>query len=161
MVDLASTLLQRWTLTRLGVAVLLASALTGCVTTSPEPQPWPEVLEIRLSWMVWGEVQEEFTVPAGGQARWVRQGSGEADFPVTQAEFERVRDQVRDFEGIPFSCDRVMTDMPTGRLEWSRQGEPIQTLDFDPGCVSGDADGLFDKVHAAAGLLAEVRDRDR
>ena len=83
MVDLASTLLQRWTLTRLGVAVLLASALTGCVTTSPEPQPWPEVSEIRLSWMVWGEVQEEFTVPAGGQARWVRQGSGEADFPVT------------------------------------------------------------------------------
>ncbi len=54
-----------------------------------------------------------------------------------------------------------MTDMPTGRLEWSRQGDPIQTLDFDLACVSGDADGLFDKVDVVAGLLAEMRDRDR
>ena len=161
MTQTALSLLHRRNLARLTCGAVFGAVLTGCATTSPQPQPWLAVSELKLAWMTWGEVQEEWIVPAGGEARWSKPGVEEKAFPVTQAEFESVRDQFRGFEGIPFNCERVMTDAPTGRLVWSEQGQPVQTLDFDLGCVTGDADELFDKVDAAAVFLAELRDRGR
>lgn len=128
---------------------------------APQPghAPLSAPTEIKLVWMSWGSIREEWTVPAGGLGHWRDPDSGEKNFTVSQSEFDRVRDQFRAFEGMAFRCDRVIYDLPYGRIVWSQQGFPDQTLDFDLGCVTGDADAVLERVRAATVLLVEMRDR--
>ena len=129
---------------------------------APQPghSPLPAPSEIKLVWLTWGNVREEWTVPAGGVAHWREPDSGEKDFAVSQADFDRIRDQFRAFEGVAFRCDRVVTDMPYGRVVWAQPGFPDQTLEFDLGCVTGDANAVLQSVEKATAILKEMRDRE-
>lgn len=127
----------------------------------PGHTPLPAPAEIKLVWLTWGNVREEWTIPAGGQARWREPDQGEKAFAVSKTDFDRIRDQFRAFEGVDFRCDRVVADMPYGRVVWAQPGFPDQTLEFDLGCVTGDATEVLQKVEAATALLEEMRDRGR
>ncbi len=121
--------------------------------------PLPAPAQIKLVWMTWGNVREEWIIPAGGTAHWREPGSGERDFAVSQADFNRVRAWFSAFEGVAFRCDRVVYDMPYGRVVWSQPGHPDQTLEFDLGCVTGDADEVLESVEKATADMVSMRDR--
>ncbi len=121
--------------------------------------PLPAPAQIRLVWMTWGNVREEWIIPAGGTAHWREPGNGEKDFEVSQADFDRVRASFSAFEGVAFRCDRVVYDMPYGRVVWSQPGHPDQTLEFDLGCVTGDADEVLESVEKATADMVSMRDR--
>lgn len=129
---------------------------------APQPgrAPLTAPSEIKLVWLTWGNIREEWTVPSGGVASWREPDTGEKDFVVSQADFERIRDQFRAFEGVAFRCERVVSDMPYGRIIWAQAGFPDQTLEFDLGCVTGDADAVLQSVEKATAILKEMRDRE-
>lgn len=126
----------------------------------PGHAPLSAPAAIKLVWMTWGNVREEWTIPAGGVAHWREPDSGEKDFTISRADFDRIRDQFRPFEGVAFRCNRVVYDLPYGRVVWSQPGFPDQTLEFDLGCVTGDADAVLQSVEKATALLTEMRDRE-
>lgn len=130
---------------------------------APQPghAPLTAPSEIKLVWLTWGNIREEWTVPTGGVAHWREPDSGEKDFSISQADFDRIRDQFRAFEGVAFRCNRVVYDMPYGRVVWSQPGLPDQTLEFDLGCVTGDAAAVLQSVEKATAILMEMRDRER
>lgn len=124
------------------------------------PAPLSAPTGIKLVWLSWGNIREEWTVPAGGVAHWRQPDSSEKYFPISQADFDRIRDQFQAFEGVAFRCDRVVYDLPYGRVIWSQSGFPDQTLEFDLGCVTGDADAVLQSVEKATAILMEMRDRE-
>jgi hypothetical protein len=129
---------------------------------APQPgrAPLTAPSEIKLVWLTWGNVREEWTVPRGGVAHWREPDSGEKDFSISEADFNRIRDQFWGFEGVVFRCNRVVYDMPYGRVVWSQPGFPDQTLEFDLGCVTGDAAAVLQSVEKATAILMEMRDRE-
>lgn len=128
---------------------------------APQPghPPLPAPSQIKLVWMTWGNVREEWTIPAGGTAHWRQPPDGDKDFSVSAADFERVRAQFRAFEGMAFRCERTVYDMPYGKVVWSQDGLPDQTLEFDLGCVTGDADAVLESVEKATAVMVQMRDR--
>lgn len=111
-----------------------------------------------LTWLYWGRTTSEWTVPRGGEARWSNEAGESRTFAVSEADFDRLRDIFRPYEGARFECDRVITDGPYGRLTWSQPGHEDQQLNWDAGCVTGDATDVFERVDRAEALLKGLRD---
>jgi hypothetical protein len=144
----------------LGLALAALSLAAGGARAAERTGTAEPNAQISLVWLTWGNVREEWIVPAGGGIAHWRQPPGQArDFAVSKADFDRIRAQFKAFEGVPFQCERVVYDMPYGRVVWSGPGLPDQTLQFDLGCVTGDADAVLESVEAATALLVEMRDR--
>ena len=57
-----------------------------------------------------------------------------------------------------FECRRVITDGAYGSVIWSQPGHEDQSLNFDAGCVSGDAADVFQRLEQAEAMLAALRD---
>jgi hypothetical protein len=159
---------------RLAFALAVAAALTAgsagaqarpSATTvkviSPQAAPpaLPDPRTLTLTWLYWGRMTSEWTVPRGGEARWANEAGESKTFMVTEADFDRLRDIFRPYEGRAFECERVLTDGAYGRLTWSQPGREDQQLKWDTGCVTGDADDVFDRVDQAVTLLKGLSDR--
>lgn len=114
---------------------------------------------LTLTWQYWGRTTSEWIVPRGGEARWTNEAGDSKTFAVTDADFDRLRDIFRPYEGRRFECRRVITDGAYGHLTWSEPGHEDQRLNWDTGCVSGDAADVFERVDRAVNLLKGLRDR--
>ena len=137
-----------------------AAPPTAIEATGQETAPaLPDPQTLTLTWLYWGRMTSEWTVPRGGEARWANEAGESKTFAVTEGEFDRLRDIFRPYEGRPFDCERVLTDGAYGRLTWSQPGHEDQQLKWDVGCVTGDADDVFERVDQAVNLLKELRDR--
>jgi hypothetical protein len=122
------------------------------------PAGLPDPDRITLTWLYWGRVTENWSLPRGGEGSWT-EGDGPAKtFPVSEADFDRLRDLFRPYEGVRFECERVITDGPYGQLIWSQPGHEDQQLKWDAGCVTGDAADVFQRVDQAETLLKALRD---
>lgn len=124
----------------------------------PPALPAPD--HITLSDLYWGRTTESWSIPRGGEAVWTGQDGAARTFAVSVADFDRLRDLFRPWEGVRFECRRVITDGPYGRLVWSQAGHDDQELGWDAGCVTGDADEVFRRVDQARALLIALRDAD-
>jgi hypothetical protein len=124
---------------------------------APPGLPSPQTLT--LTWQYWGRTTSEWTVPRGGEAHWSNEHGEAKTFPVTEAEFDRLRDIFRPYEGRRFECERVMTDGAYGHLTWSQPDHDDQQLKWDTGCTTGDAADVFARVDQAVDLLKGLRDR--
>lgn len=122
----------------------------------PPALPDPQVMT--LTALYWGRTTSEWVVPRGGEGRWSNDAGESKTFPVSEGDFDRLRDIFRPYEGVAFECDRVITDGPYGRLTWSQPGHDDQRLGWDAGCVTGDADDVFRRVGQAETLLKALRD---
>lgn len=122
----------------------------------PSGLPAPD--RITLTWLYWGNMTGTWVIPRGGEARFETPGGGAKAFTVSAADFDRVRELFRPYEGVRFECERVITDGPYGRLVWSQPDHEDQQLNWDAGCVTGDADDVFRRVDEAETLLESLRD---
>lgn len=127
------------------------------------PPPPPGLLapdRLTLTSLYWGRVTQEWSLPRGGEGRWTQADGETKAFPVSKADFDRLRDLFRPYEGVRFECERVIADGPYGRLTWSQSGHDDQQLNWDAGCVTGDAADVFQRWDQAEALLKGLRDRD-
>ena len=109
--------------------------------------------------LYWGRTVQEWSIPRGGEGRWSQADGKSEVFPVSEAEFDRLRDLFRPYEGVRFECQRVIADGPYGTVTWSQQGHEDQQLRWDAGCVTGDAADVFRRLDEAEALLKSLRDR--
>lgn len=107
--------------------------------------------------LYWGRTTEEWSVPRGGEGRWTKDDATRT-FAVSEADFDRLRDLFRPYEGVRFECRRVITDGPYGHVTWSQDGHEDQQLRWDAGCVTGDAADVFRRWDEAVALLKTLRD---
>ena len=56
---------------------------------------------ITLTSLYWGRVTQEWSIPRGGEARWTKDEETRA-FTVSEADFDRLRDIFRPYEGVRF-----------------------------------------------------------
>jgi len=124
----------------------------------PPPPVLPAPDRLTLTSLYWGRVTQEWTVPRGGEGRWTQADGKTEAFAVSEADFDRLRDLFRPYEGVHFECERVITDGPYGRLTWSQPGHEDQQLNWDAGCVTGDAADVFQRWDQAEALLKTLRD---
>lgn len=113
---------------------------------------------ITLTSLYWGRVTQEWSIPRGGEGRWSEGDSAPKTFAVTEADFDRLRDLFRPYEGVRFECRRIIADGPYGHVTWSQQGHEDQQLKWDAGCVSGDAGDVFRRWDEAMVMLKALRD---
>lgn len=113
---------------------------------------------LTLTSLYWGRVTQEWTIPRGGEGRWTQADGKTEAFAVSEADFDRLRDLFRPYEGVRFECERVITDGPYGHVTWSQQGHEDQQLNWDAGCVTGDANDVFQRWDQAEALLKTLRD---
>ena len=124
----------------------------------PSPLPiLPDPDRITLTALYWGRVTQQWSIPRGGEARWTRDDEVRT-FAVSEADFDRLRDIFRPYEGVRFECRRVIADGPYGHVTWSQEGHEDQQLKWDAGCVTGDAGDVFRRWDEAVALLARIRD---
>ena len=143
----------------IGAAALLA----GCAAqaASPDGAAGPaDPDRITLTSLYWGRVTETWSIPRGGEGRWSQADGSTTTFAVSRADFDRLRDLFRPYEGVAFECARIIADGPYGHVTWSRQGQEDQQLKWDAGCVSGDAADVFQRLDQAEALLRTLRDDD-
>ncbi len=150
-----------------GVIIVSAALLAACAghvdaaSTTVERAVAQEALSspdrLTLTSLYWGRITEEWSIPRGGVARWTR-GDETRAFAVSEADFDRLRDIFRPYEGVSFECRRVITDGPYGWFTWSREGHEDQRLEWDAGCVTGDAADVFRRRDEAVALLTRLRD---
>ncbi len=113
---------------------------------------------ITLTARYWGRVTRQWAVPRGGQATFTDEAGAVRSFAVTEADFDRLRDIFRPYEGTRFECDRVITDGPYGDVTWSQEGHEDQEVGWDAGCVTGDAADIFERWDRAVAMLNALRD---
>ncbi|GAA0869323.1 hypothetical protein GCM10009116_11590 [Brevundimonas basaltis] len=123
------------------------------------PPGLPDPTRMTLTWLSWGNMQERWDIPRGGDASWAHRDGRTTTFAVSPADFDRVRDLFRPYEGAGFECERVVADLPYGRLVWSQPGHEDQELGWDRGCITGDAADVFRRVDEAEAFLMTLRDR--
>ena len=121
------------------------------------PPVLPDPDRITLTSLYWGRVTQQWSIPRGGEARWTR-GDETRTFAASEADFDRLRDVFRPYEGVRFECQRVIADGPYGHVTWSQQGHEDQQLRWDAGCVTGDAADVFRRWDEAVALLEALRD---
>jgi hypothetical protein len=114
---------------------------------------------ITLTSLYWGRTVQEWSIPRGSEGRWSQADGRSEVFPVSEAEFDRLRELFRPYEGVPFECQRVIADGPYGTVTWSQEGHEDQQLRWDAGCVTGDAADVFRRWDQAEALLKKLRDR--
>ncbi|GAA0638744.1 hypothetical protein [Brevundimonas lenta] len=122
------------------------------------PPGLPEPTQMTLVWRSWGNRLVEWTIPRGGEAAYVNRDAPPVTFSVSAAEFDRFRDLFRPWEGVRFECERVITDGAYGSVVWSQPGHEDQSLNFDAGCVTGDAADVFERLERAEKMLEALRD---
>ena len=122
----------------------------------PAGLPAPD--RITLTWLYWGNVTENWSIPRDGEGRWSERDGPVKTFPVSEADFDRLRDLFRPYEGVRFECERVISDGPYGRLVWSQPGHEDQQLNWDAGCITGDAADVFGRLDQAEAMLKALRD---
>lgn len=124
----------------------------------PPPLPvLPAPDRLTLTSLYWGRVTQEWSIPRGGEGRWT-EGDETRTFAVSEADFDRLRDLFRSYEGVRFECQRVIADGPYGHVTWSQQGHEDQQLKWDAGCVTGDAGDVFRRWDEAMAMLKALRD---
>lgn len=122
------------------------------------PPGLPSPDRMTLTWLYWGNMQESWDVPRGGEATWSHRDGRTKTFSLSAADFDRVREVFRPWEGVRFECERVIADLYYGRLVWSQAGHEDQQLNWDRGCTTGDATDVFRRVDEAEAMLAALRD---
>ena len=122
------------------------------------PPVLPSPDRLTLTALYWGRVTEAWSVPRGGEGRWTK-GDETRTFSVSEADFDRLRDIFRPYEGVRFECERVIADGPYGHVTWSQEGHEDQQLNWDAGCVTGDAADVFQRWDQAEAMLKALRDR--
>lgn len=136
----------------------LAAVIAACaVTGGAQAQSAPD--RITLTSLYWGNVTQNWVVPRGGEGVWTGRDGETRSFPVAEADFDRLRNIFRAYEGRPFECRRTITDGPYGRVIWSWPDQKDEQLSWDAGCVTGDADDVFRRLDEAESLLKALRDR--
>lgn len=113
---------------------------------------------ITLTARYWGRVTRQWAVPRGGEASFTDQAGAVTTFAVSEADFDRLRDIFRPYEGTRFECQRVITDGPYGDVTWSQEGHEDQQVRWDAGCVTGDASDIFERWDRAVAMLNALRD---
>lgn len=111
-----------------------------------------------LVWRSWGNRLSEWTLTRGGEGRYINRDAPPVTFPVSEEQFDRFRALFAAWEGVRFECRRVITDGAYGSVIWSQPGHEDQSLNFDAGCVSGDAGAVFERLEQAETMLAALRD---
>jgi hypothetical protein len=118
----------------------------------------PDPVMITLENMYWGRATSAWTIPRGGEGRYV-DPQRTVTFQVSEQTFARVREVLRPYEGRDFHCNRVLTDGPYGFVSWSsRAGQEDQRTRWDAGCVTGDASDLFARVDSVMEILVPLRE---
>lgn len=104
---------------------------------------------IRVEHLYWGNKLSEWTIDMNGHAAIEGEDSS-ASVEAKPEDFEEIRDAFRPYESRAFECERVIADLHYGDVVWlSEDGEVLQRTRFDEGCVSGDADDLFERIRRA------------
>jgi hypothetical protein len=119
--------------------------------TPPPALPAPE--RMTLVWRSWGNRLVEWTLPRGGEGRYIRGDGPAVAFPVSVEQFDAFRAVFAPYEGVRFECRRTMTDGAYGSVIWSQSGHEDQALNFDAGCLSGDAADVFERLDQAEVML--------
>lgn len=137
--------------------ILLAAFLAACAASPAPVVSQTALTTIRVEWSSWGRPLGGWSITRGGEGTFT-EGESTATFAVSDELFGRVRDALSPYEGQAFECRRVITDLPYGQLVWTSVGGGEQSIRFDSGCTSGDADAMFDRLERAQTLVQAARD---
>ena len=113
---------------------------------------------ITLTARSWGRVTRQWSVPRGGEAAFTDAEGAQQTFAVSEADFDRLREIFRPYEGARFECNRAIADGPYGDVVWSQEGHEDQEVRWDAGCVTGDAADIFERWDRAVAMLNTLRD---
>jgi len=117
------------------------------------PPGLPAPTSMTLVWRSWGNRLVEWTLPRGGEGRFINREEEPVTFPVSVEQFDRFRALFAVYEGVRFECRRTITDGAYGSVVWSQPGHEDQSLNFDAGCVTGDASDVFQRLEQAEAML--------
>lgn len=135
--------------------ISLGLLLSACASARAETRPEPNT--IGVVYMYWGNTTGSWSVSRSGQGSAMRDGETQT-FVVSAEAFEQMRDIFRPYEGRDFHCNRVVTDGPYGYVVWSsEEGSEEQRTGFDAGCISGDAEDLFERLDRAGALVESLK----
>lgn len=127
--------------------------------TPPPALPAPD--RMTLVWRSWGNRLVEWIIPRGGDAVFIDGEEPPVTFPVSEAEFDAFRALFAPYEGAKFECEVVVTDGAYGSVIWSQAGHADQALDFNAGCLTGDAADVFERLDRASTMLNGLKDASR
>jgi hypothetical protein len=137
------------------LTMAVALMLTGCATPRAPVIPPPTIIGVEF--MYWGNPTSSWSVSRSGEGRFT-EGENTQSFTVTAAQFDAIREIFQPYEGRAFECRRAVTDGPYGDVVWSsREGQEDQRTRFDAGCITGDADDLFERLNRANVMIETLR----
>ena len=130
--------------------------LSACATAPTQP-PAAESNIIAVEYMYWGNLTSRWSVSRTGEGRYT-EGDATTTFAVAPETFDRIRDIFRPYENRAFTCHRLIADGPYGDIVWSSDEGEHQRTRFDAGCVTGDANDLFERLDQAEAIVRELRE---
>lgn len=132
----------------------LVALLSACAA-STSPLPEPNIIGVQ--YMYWGNPTANWSVSRSGQGSATQDGVT-TTFAVSPESFAQIRESLRPYERRDFECNRVVADGPYGYAYWSSEaGREDHRVSFDAGCMSGDADDLFERLGRAEALVDSLK----
>lgn len=129
--------------------------LSACATSTRAPIPEPNTIGVQ--YLYWGNPTGNWSVSRSGQGSATHDGVT-TTFAVPPDSFAQMREIFRPYERRDFECNRVVADGPYGYVYWSsRPGTENHRTPFDAGCISGDAEDLFERLSQAEELVETLK----
>lgn len=149
---------------RLGLTLALGACATGMedrAQAGHEPVPSATLStqgpnRISFGWSSWGRPTSQWVISSDGQVTHTDRAGQTVRAAADPATFVRLRELFKPYENRAFSCRVTVTDGPYGSLVWSEDDRADRSISYNAGCLSGDADDLFERLGQAETTLQAV-----
>lgn len=113
------------------------------------PPALPDPQSITFGWNSWGRPISRWTLNQDGTGIGTNPNGQPEAIAGTPQDFERLRELFRPYEGTIFRCQVTITDGAYGAIVWSQPGYEDQSVGYNAGCMSGDADDIMQRLRDA------------
>lgn len=121
------------------------------------PPALPDPQSITFGWNSWGRPISRWTLNQDGTGIGTNPNGQPETITATPQDFQRLRELFRPYEGRIFRCQVTVTDGAYGAIVWSQPGHEDQSVGYNAGCMSGDANDIMERLDRAETLMHRLQ----